>query len=109
MSSQDELIRRLELLELNQRRLAILTLPAPEEHKAFDRACLRHNLTFEQEAESRAAIVDALRDPDSTLNTMTKNVADIVGHIAIASDLIEAFRLRGTAAERWKELSADCA
>lgn len=100
----DDLERRIAQLELNQRRIAILLNSAPEGHKAWDKACLRHDLTFEQEVASRKAIEGFLHSESTDIDDLVAQVCDIVGHPAVARDVIAAYKQRGTAASRWEQL-----
>ena len=99
----DNIEHRISQLELNQRRLAILLNSAPEEHKA----CLRHDLTFEQEYRTRQEILDFLNSEATDSNELLSKVSHIVGHPAAARDLVSAFKQRGTAAQRWKEIDSE--
>ncbi|AWB84266.1 hypothetical protein [Corynebacterium liangguodongii] len=102
----ENLESRIAQLELNQRRLAILTIDASEKVKAFDRACLRYNLTFDQEARARQAIVEFLESTSTDLKALVGDVEEIVGSEAAARDVISGFKARGTARERWDEIGS---
>lgn len=102
-----ELLARIEQLELNQQRLLVLACDAPEEHKAFDRACFVANLTFEQEAQARTAIVDFLNSDKTDVDQLCAQVEAVVSAPAHARALISAFKLRDTAPERWAEIDPE--
>ena len=103
----DNIEHRISQLELNQGRLALLLSSAPEEHKAWDKACLCHDLTLEQEYRARQEILDFLNSEATDSNELLSKVSHIVGHPAVARDLVSAFKQRGTAAQRWKEIDSE--
>lgn len=107
VDNMDSLEERIEKLELNQHRLALLTLNAPEHHKAFDRKCFEANLSFDQESRVREAILNFLGSERTGLSDMIDEVAKIVGDKAQAKELISGFKARRTALERWQEIDPD--
>ena len=77
----DNIEHRISQLELNQGRLAILLSSAPEEHKAWDKACLCHDLTFEQEYRTRQEILDFLDSEATDSNELLSKVSLSLIHI----------------------------
>ncbi|RAV35000.1 hypothetical protein [Corynebacterium heidelbergense] len=105
--SSPEPLDRIEQLELNVHRIRVCMLDAPEHHKAFDRECFLADLTFDQEADVRKAIIDFLRSGQISASELLTQVTKIAGNSSSAHRLIRAFRARGASPEKWSELDPD--